>query len=175
MAKKRNKNQGRRYEISEWVDFEMDGKIEGAVQETDLTPDDVEGHVHHTKELEAAKDEFTTQANRVVNAWLHSPFGVTSGLRDSDDVESEDDIAFNTWAAFQGSGVGFWEHISDSEWRNLKKAIESDKKLKKAYEKLESEMDNIIYSAIEEVGGTDADFKSMKKSSISQLKNKLLR
>jgi hypothetical protein len=139
-------NQGRHYSIGEWVEFVQDGYLEGALQETDIDPSDVQ--VHISKKMQAAADRFTKEANRVVRGWAKAHPDNAHDLIESDAYESDHDIAWNTWAAFEGHGVGFWEDMDDIDWGSLERAIKGDKKLRRAFDDLQ---EHILISTDEAV------------------------
>ncbi len=170
---KRKENQGRHYEISQWVDFELDGYIESELQERDdLDPGDVA--LDWTNELSKAQERFTEAANRVVREWVEKHPKEAAQLIESDDYESDDDIAWNTWAGLVGHGVGFWENMDSKDFDSLEKAIKSDEKLREAYRNLENEMLNVVYAGVTEAGGAP-DENPATPSSTKKLKAKLLR
>ncbi len=173
--KKRTKNQGRSYEISEWVDAEIDSHLEGEAQETDLSVSDLEGNVEHTEGLGKAKERFTQEAVRVVEGWMEKHPKMAEGLAASDDVESDDDIAWNTWAHFVGHGVGFWEHMTNAEYKSLSEAIDKDKKLGSARGDLEIEIWNVAGEAVEKTKREGNPGTPPSATETRKLKNKLLR
>jgi hypothetical protein len=139
MTKKtRQTNAGRRYSISEWVEFAMAGMAESE----DMSVDDFE----FTKALEKAQATFTKEAARVVRGWAKKHPDMAAQLVASDSYESDDDIAYNTWADFEGEGVGFWEDMESDDYDNLKAAIRADKKLRTARGNLENEMREVLYA-----------------------------
>ncbi len=138
---------GRHYSIEEWVEFEMDGMVEGEAHEYGVSTEDVEEEMHITKKLENAQERFTKNAVRVVKKWVKDHPVEAAELVESDDYESDDDIAFNTWAHFQGHGVGFWENMQREHYNSLSRAIDSDERLGKARFALENEMLNVVAGA----------------------------
>lgn len=169
---KRKKNQGRHYQIGEWVSFEQDGYLESTLEfreHEDLEASDVELEI--SKKLQAVADAFTEEANRVVRGWADKHPDKAVDLVESDDFESDDDIAWNTWADLVGHGVGFWENMNRSDYESLEKAIEADKKLGKAMQRLE---DGLMVSVDEAVERASSRSGNPSKGT-RKLKSKLLR
>lgn len=137
--------------ISEWAGQETDSFLEGELQEgrsrRDATTWDLD--IDYTG-VHKAQDKFTQEANRVVTKWVEKNPKKAEALIESDDYESEDDIAWNTWAGIVGHGVGFWEHMDRADYDSLEKAFNKDKKLAKAKQNLEDEMMNAAWMAIVE-------------------------
>lgn len=146
---------GTNYDIDEWVTFEIEGLAESESEESEerygaeLSSDDILEHLEFTKDLESAQDKFTRNAVRVVNKWMKTHPRGAIDLENSDDTDSDDDIAWNTWAGLGGYGVGFWEHQTTEDADSLQKAMRSDKALGKAHTNLENAMWDAMAKAAE--------------------------
>lgn len=160
--RKRKKNQGRQYDISDWVEFETDGYIEEILQDVDDGLTTMEVDWDFTSDLSKAQDKFTKEANRVVKGWVKKHPDKAKGLIASDDYESEDDIAWNTWADLVGHGVGFWEHMDRSDYKSLERAIASDRALSDARYALGDEMMAVADNAVSAARGRQSNPKSRR-------------
>ena len=121
-----------------------------------------------TKALEKAQATFTKEAVRVVRGWAKKHPDMAAQLVLSTRYESDDDIAYNTWADFEGEGVGFWEDMESDDYDNLKAAIRADKKLRTARGNLENEMREALYANV-------ASENPKASNPASDLKKRLLR
>lgn len=159
---KRKRNQGRRYEVEEWLEFEMDGNAEGEAQESGLEVDDIQNAIDYDdKDLVKAKEKFETEANRVVEAWLDKHEDAREVL-DKAGRDSYYDIAWYTYADYVGHGVGFWEDLDDKQWKSLEKVLK-DKKLQRSAVALETAMQDALGDAVEKVRGTESNPNELKK------------
>lgn len=135
------------YDISDWGQFEAEGRAEGVAQEYGLDAqewtfpgiDYIVGRISSRKDWEfgEAQAAFTKAAVRSVNRWVAKHSDQAHDLLASDDTDSEDDIAWNVWAGFEGHGVGFWEHMDADDYESLAEHLSEDKQLAKAYQDME--------------------------------------
>lgn len=141
----------RNYGIEDWPTAEVDSCIEGDYLESRDFDLDAAQDWEYTGELHAAQDKFTKEANRVVRAWIAAHPKAAESLEKSDDLDSDDDVAWNTWAAYVGHGVGFWEHMERADYEDLERAIKADDRLGKATHQVEQELHNMCAEAISAV------------------------
>lgn len=141
----RKRNQ---YQIADWVAFEIDGCIDGEEGENGFDRDAARSW-EYTDALRATQTKFTDEANRVVRAWIEAHPKAAEDLEKSDDLDSDDDVAWNTWAAYVGHGVGFWEHMDLSDYEDLERTMRADAELKKVTDEIEEAINNMCYEAVQ--------------------------
>ncbi len=86
-ARKARGSRGRRYEVSEWVDFFAGGNAS-----------------EQTKDLGRRFDEIVWP---IFEAWFDTPMGRESGF-EADDFD-HNDVAYRTYASMVGHGIGLWD------------------------------------------------------------------
>jgi len=144
---------GRRYEIDEWAEFELEGYLEGEAQEREISRADIEYEVDPDLYYEQQK-EFEAIAYEVVSPILEDLADagkdeiVEEETTGNVDYFDGDDVAYNTWAVLSGSGGGNFKY-KGRVW----KAIHADKILAKAYAALEMAFIETVYDAAERAEG----------------------
>ncbi len=160
--KKRKRNQGRRYESSEWVEFILDGVAES---------EEFEGEVEITPALEKEVERYKKAVDDAVESCSRS-------FPPAEDIVVGDEEYLDIYHTLTGAGVGIWDgrwdhYYPTADWEALSNCYEA--KLGKFADStgggsLEDAMREAVYEAKEGNPVTPPSETETRK-----LKNKLLR
>lgn len=171
MAKKRKKkNQGRRYEIEEWVEFILDGVADSeGVEDVEIT-----------KDLAKEVDRYTSAVDKAVEE-------CSKRFPPTEDIVAGDDVYYDVYQTLSGAGVGIWDGRWDHYYPRNKKHGDWTALIacfKKHVGKFVDEagggsLEMEMYDAVYEASGREDNPRKRKKKSRrknpSKLKSSLLR